>query len=114
MRAMGLFLLAGVLEIGGGYGVWLWLKQHRSPWFGAAGALALVSYGVVPVFQPGSNPFGRLYAAYGAVFILLSALWGWGVDGQRPDLRDWMGVGLCLAGATVMLWPRAALAPVGA
>ena len=63
-------------------------------------------YGVIPTFQPVQHPFGRVYAAYGAVFIALSALWGWGVDGQRPDVRDAVGTAVCLAGAAVMMWPR--------
>jgi small multidrug resistance family-3 protein len=50
-----------------------------------------------------------VYAAYGGVFIVLSLLWGWGVDGQRPDAADLVGGALCLAGAAViMYWPRGA------
>jgi small multidrug resistance family-3 protein len=108
MRAALLFLLAGLLEIGGGYLVWLWLREHRHPAVGAAGFVALAFYGVVPVLQDRAHSFGRVYAAYGAAFIVLSMVWGWRVDGQRPDARDWMGAAVCLAGAIVMLWPRGA------
>ena len=73
---------------------------------GLAGMAALALYGVVPVFQGTEQPFGRLYAAYGGVFIALSMLWGWGVDGHRPDARDVAGAAVCLVGATIMLWPR--------
>jgi small multidrug resistance family-3 protein len=106
MRSVALFLLAGLLEIGGGYLVWLWLREHRSVLFGLAGFVVLGLYGIVPVFQPIEHPFGRVFAAYGAVFIALSLLWGWRVDGQRPDLRDTIGVAICLVGAAVMMWPR--------
>lgn len=112
MRAGVLFLLAGLLEIGGGYLVWLWLRRGFHFGLGVAGFVALALYGVVPVFQASEHPFGRVYAAYGAVFIFLSMLWGWGIDRQRPDLRDCLGAALCLAGVAVMMWPRAALAPV--
>jgi len=108
MRAASLFLLAGLLEIGGGYLVWLWLRQHRSPGLGVAGFVALALYGLVPVLQAPANPFGRVYAAYGAVFIVLSVAWGAVVDRQRPDARDWIGAAVCVAGALVMMWPRAA------
>jgi small multidrug resistance family-3 protein len=108
MRASLLFFLAGLLEIGGGYLVWLWLRRGFHAGFGVVGFLALALYGVVPVFQPSENPFGRVYAAYGAVFIVLSLFWGWGVDRRRPDLRDCIGALLCLAGAAVMMWPRTA------
>ncbi|MSP63709.1 MAG: YnfA family protein [Myxococcales bacterium] len=110
MRAIPLFLLAGLLEIGGGYLVWLWLRERR-PWLlGIAGLAALALYGVVPVLQAREHPFGRVYAAYGAVFILLSALWGWAVDLRPPDARDCIGIAICLAGALVMMWPRAVAA----
>ena len=107
MRAALLFLLAGLLEIGGGYLVWLWLRERRPLYLGLAGFLALGLYGVVPVLQARENTFGRVYAAYGAVFIVLSVLWGWWIDNHRPDARDWIGAVICIAGAVVMLWPRA-------
>ncbi len=94
MRSAALFLVAGLLEIGGGYLVWLWLREHRPLVYGAAGFLALALYGVVPVLQPAEHPFGRVYAAYGAVFIVLSALWGWWIEGKRPDARDWIGAAI--------------------
>ncbi|WP_437821033.1 YnfA family protein [Sorangium sp. So ce1078] len=107
MRIALLFLAAGLLEIGGGYLVWLWLRDQRSALLGVAGFAALAAYGVVPAMQAAEHPFGRIYAAYGAVFIALSMLWSWGVDRKLPDRRDWIGAAICLAGAAVMLWPRA-------
>jgi small multidrug resistance family-3 protein len=106
MRALLLFVVAGLLEIGGGYLVWLWLRLDRSVALGLAGFVALALYGVIPCFQDQS--FGRVYAAYGAVFIVLSVLWGWQIDQQRPDARDWIGAAICVAGALVILWPRVA------
>src|SRR5262245_12588979 len=108
MRATALFVLAGLLEIGGGYLVWIWLRRGFGLAVGIAGFLALAAYGLVPLLQAKENPFGRIYAAYGAVFIAMSLLWGWFVDGNRPDLRDWVGAAICLAGAGITMWPRAA------
>ena len=100
-----LFLVAGLLEIGGGYLVWLWLREHKPFVLGLAGALVLAVYGVVPTLQPAH--FGRVYAAYGGVFIVLSLLWGWGIDRRRPDGFDFLGGALALAGVTVIMWwPR--------
>ena len=107
MRSALLFLVAGLLEIGGGYLVWLWLRQDRHTAFGAAGFLALALYGVVPVLQDRNHPFGRVYAVYGAVFIVLSLLWGAAVDRHRPDARDCIGAAICVIGAIIMMWPRA-------
>jgi small multidrug resistance family-3 protein len=99
------FVLAGLFEIGGGYLVWLWLRGGRSIGIGLLGGIVLALYGVVPTFQPAH--FGRVYAAYGGVFIILSLLWGWFLDGNRPDKYDIMGAFLCLLGVAVIFFvPR--------
>ncbi len=106
LRAGLLFFAAGLCEIGGGYLVWLWLREDRSGLLGLLGGLTLVLYGVIPTFQAFPR-FGRVYAAYGGVFVVLSLLWGWGVDGFRPDRWDLLGGLLCLAGVGVILYgPR--------
>ncbi len=72
LRSLFLFVLAGLAEIGGGYLIWLWLREGRVWLTGLAGAVILVLYGVIPTLQP--THFGRVYAAYGGVFIVLSLL----------------------------------------
>ena len=99
------FIVAGLCEIGGGYLMWLWLREGKSFWVGLLGALVLVLYGVVPTFQPAH--FGRVYAAYGGVFIVLSIIWGWLVDGISPDRFDIIGGVFALSGVfVIMYWPR--------
>ena len=99
------FVAAGLCEIGGGYLVWLWLRENKPIWFGVFGAVILVLYGVIPTFQPAN--FGRVYAAYGGVFIILSLLWGWGVDKTAPDRYDLIGGTVALVGVfIIMYWPR--------
>jgi len=88
-KSLFLFAAAGLCEIGGGYLVWLWLREGRNSLYGLAGALILILYGVVPTLQP-SN-FGRVYAAYGGVFVVLSIVWGWKVDHIAPDRFDIIG-----------------------
>ena len=61
------FILAGIAEIGGGYLVWLYLKDDKSPWYMLAGAITLIIYGIIPTLQ--EAPFGKVYAAYGGIFI---------------------------------------------
>ena len=102
-----LFVIAGLMEIGGGYLVWLWLRESRGWLLGAMGGLLLFLYAVVPTLQPAH--FGRVYAAYGGVFVVLSILWGWWIDGMRPDRPEIFGVLLCVVGvAVIMYWPRVA------
>jgi len=60
-RSIGIFLLAGLCEIGGGYLVWLWLKEEKPLWYGLIGSFVLAMYGVVATLQP--SGFGRTYAA---------------------------------------------------
>lgn len=99
------FLLAGLCEIGGGYLVWLWLRNGKSVWLGLLGGLILFLYGVIPTLQPAS--FGRVYAAYGGIFIGLALVWGWQVDQVLPDRYDLIGAGIALIGVLVILYgPR--------
>ena len=105
LTSLALFVLAGLCEIGGGYLVWLWLREERSALLGVLGAVVLFAYGVVPTLQPA--PFGRVYAAYGGVFVVLSLLWGAIVARELPDRFDVAGGLLCLAGVSVLMYaPR--------
>ena len=105
LLSIGLYVFAGLCEIGGGYLVWLWFREGRPLGYGIAGAAILILYGIIPTFQ--TAHFGRVYAAYGGMFIVLSLLWGWAMDGMRPDRFDAIGAVLWLAGmAIVMCAPR--------
>lgn len=104
-RSLFYFILAGLCEIGGGYLVWLWLRSGKSVWLGVLGGLILFLYGVIPTLQPAS--FGRVYAAYGGIFVVLALFWGWRVDQVMPDRYDLIGAGIALVGVLViMYWPR--------
>lgn len=105
LKSIFYFVLAGLMEIGGGYLVWLWFREKWGIWVGLIGALLLVGYGIVPTLQPAN--FGRVYAAYGGVFVIMSLLWGWGIDGIRPDIYDIVGGALCLIGVGIIMYaPR--------
>ncbi len=72
-----------------------------------AGCIVLAMYGFVPTLQPPGAEFARVYAVYGGIFIVLSYLWGWALDGSRPDLGDFVGAGVALTGvALAWFWPR--------
>lgn len=105
LKSFALFVLAGLAEIGGGYLVWQWWR-NGAPWLlGLLGAAALCLYGIIPTYQPAH--FGRVYAAYGGIFVVLSTLWGWSLDRIAPDRFDLLGGALCLTGvAVIMYWPR--------
>ncbi len=96
----------GLAEIGGGYLIWRWLREGAPIVLGLVGAVILVIYGVIPTLQR-SHDFGRIYAAYGGVFVVASLLWGWGVDRSRPDRFDIIGAAVVLAGVAIIYFaPR--------
>lgn len=106
LRSLLLFALAAVAEIGGAYLVWVGLRGGRGWMWVVAGGLALTGYGIIATLQPDPN-FGRIFAAYGGVFIVGSILWGAAFEGFRPDRWDLLGGALCLVGMAVMMYtPR--------
>ena len=82
-KSISIFVFAGLCEIGGGYLLWLWLKEGKPLWYGIIGGIILALYGVVATWQTAN--FGRVYATYGGVFIVLALFWAWKVDGFKPD-----------------------------
>lgn len=117
------FLASGVCEIVGGWLIWMAVRGYTVPsssttsektattaykpwWWAVLGGLVLILYGFIPTFQP-YNSFGRIYAAYGGFFIVLAFMFGWLLDGDKPDIGDGVGCIISLAGVCViMFWPR--------
>ena len=97
-----LLIIGGLCEIGGGYLVWGWIREHKPLAWALLGAAILAAYGVVAALQPISE-FGRVYAAYGDSFIALA--WGIIVDGFRSDRWDLLGALICVVGVVVMVAP---------
>ena len=105
ITSVALFVFAGLCEIGGGWLIWKWLRDGRPGWWGLIGGVVLILYGIIPTLQ--TSHFGRVYAAYGGFFIVLSLLWGWALDGDRPDRFDVLGAAIALAGVCLMYYaPR--------
>jgi len=99
------FLLAGILELGGGYLVWLWLREGFIWIIGVLGGFILFLYGIIPTLQP--SHFHRIYAAYGGVFIVMAMLWGYIFEGIPPDVFDVTGAIIALIGVGIIFyWPR--------
>jgi small multidrug resistance family-3 protein len=105
-QIMGLFILSGLAEIGGGWLIWEYMRSSKSWWYPILGSLLLVAYGFIPTFQP-IDQFGRLYAVYGGIFIAMSFGWSAAFDGFQPDRGDIVGSCIAVAGVFVILyWPR--------
>jgi len=100
--SLALFFLAALFEIGGGYLVWLWLRENKGIVFGLLGGLTLAIYGIIPTFQPAH--FSRVYAAYGGIFIISSLIWGAFVDKKNPDKYEIIGALIALIGVFIMFY----------
>ena len=84
---------------------WLWLRQDRPAWLLVPAAMSLALFVWLLSLHP--QAAGRVYAAYGGVYVSVALLWLWAVDGIRPAGSDWLGIALCLAGmAVIMFGPR--------
>lgn len=107
IRSLSIFILAGLCEIGGGYLIWLWLKESKPLYLGIIGAIILIAYGIVATWQ--TENFGRVYATYGGVFIVMALLWAWKIDGFKPDKFDIIGATVALIGVCIIIYaPRGA------
>ena len=105
VTTLAVFFFAALLEIGGGYLVWKWLREHKGKIFGLIGGLVLFAYGIVPTLQPAE--FGRVYATYGGIFVVMSIIWGYWVDKKKPDRFEIIGSVIVLIGVGIMFYfPR--------
>jgi len=107
LKVFGLFVLTAVAEIVGCYLPYLWLRQGRSIWLLLPAALSLALFAWLLSLHP--QAAGRVYAAYGGVYIGVALIWLWAVDSIRPTITDWVGVAVCLLGMAIILFgPRGA------
>ncbi|VVE30499.1 membrane protein [Pandoraea aquatica] len=105
MKTFLLYVVTAVAEIVGCYLPWLWLKQDRSAWLLVPGAAALALFAWLLTLHPSAA--GRVYAAYGGVYISVAIVWLWLVDGVRPTSWDVAGVVVALAGMSLIAFqPR--------
>lgn len=105
-QVLGLFILASIAEIGGGYLVWETMRNAKPWWYAVLGGISLVVYGFIPTLQP-LDSFGRLYAIYGGIFVTMSFAWVMIFEKFRMDTGDIVGTIITLAGVFVILfWPR--------
>jgi small multidrug resistance family-3 protein len=101
-QTLGLFVATALAEIIGCYLPYLWLKEGRSAWLILPAALSLAVFAWLLTLHP--HAAGRVYAAYGGVYIGVALLWLWAVDSIRPSLADWIGGGVCLVGMCIIMF----------
>ncbi|NRA60186.1 MAG: YnfA family protein [Psychrobium sp.] len=105
LKTISLFAVTAIAEIIGCYLPYLWLKQDKSILLLIPSAISLALFAWLLTLHPAAT--GRVYAAYGGVYIFVAILWLWGVDGVKPTMWDIIGGSVALAGmAIIMFAPR--------
>ncbi|MGL6259610.1 YnfA family protein [Vibrio sp. WXL103] len=105
LKTLGLFMITAIAEILGCYLPYLWLREDKSAWLLLPGVLFLGLFAWLLSLHP--TAAGRVYAAYGGVYIFVAIMWLWVVDGIRPTLWDTIGVLVAMTGmAIIMFAPR--------
>ena len=101
VKIFSLFVITAIAEIVGCYLPYLWLKQNGSIWLLVPAAISLAAFVWLLTLHPYAA--GRVYAAYGGVYVSVALLWLWAVDGERPTLTDWVGVVVVLIGMSIIM-----------
>lgn len=96
-----LFVVTAVMEIIGCFLPYLWLKGRAGAWVLAPAAAALLAFVWLLSLHPAAS--GRVYAAYGGVYVATAIAWLWLVDGIRPSTSDWLGSVIALVGMAVIV-----------
>ena len=107
MKTLLLYLATAVAEILGCYLPWLWLRRGGSIWLLLPAAASLALFAWLLTLHP--TAAGRVYAAYGGVYVAMAIIWLWLVDGIRPSQWDLLGAAVALLGMAIIIFaPRSA------
>jgi small multidrug resistance family-3 protein len=102
IKTIFLFLVTAVAEIVGCYLPYLWLTQGKSAWLLVPAGLSLAVFAWLLSLHPAAA--GRVYAAYGGVYIFVAIFWLWAVDGVRPSVWDLVGSSVALVGMSIIMF----------
>ena len=102
LKTIILFIVTAIAEIVGCYLPYLWLKQDKSAWLLVPAAISLVLFTWLLSLHP--TAAGRVYAAYGGVYIFVAIIWLWIVDGVTPTAGDIVGSLVTITGMTIIMF----------
>ena len=107
IKTVTLFFITAIAEILGCYLVYLWFTQGKNVLLLIPAALSLAAFAWLLTLHP--TAAGRVYAAYGGVYIFVAIFWLWTIDGVKPTTWDLVGATVALTGmAIIMFAPRPA------
>jgi|TARA_R110002072_G_scaffold292884_1_gene461899 small multidrug resistance family-3 protein len=105
LKTVGLFIITALAEIVGCYLPYLWLREGKTIWLLVPAALSLAAFAWLLTLHP--TAAGRVYAAYGGMYIFMAILWLWAIEDIRPTTWDIVGASVALIGmAIIMFAPR--------
>ncbi|HSF66682.1 MAG TPA: YnfA family protein [Nitrospiraceae bacterium] len=100
IQTAGLFILTALAEIVGCFLPYLWIRKAGSVWLLAPAALSLAAFVWLLTLHPAAS--GRVYAAYGGVYVATALVWLKVVDGEKLSVFDWAGAGISLLGMAII------------
>jgi len=100
IQTAGLFILTALAEIVGCFLPYLWIRKAGSVWLLAPAALSLAAFVWLLTLHPAAS--GRVYAAYGGVYVATALVWLKVVDGEKLSVFDWTGAGISLLGMAII------------
>lgn len=102
LKAFALFVITALAEIVGCYLPYLWLKKNGSVWLLVPAAASLALFAWLLTLHPAAA--GRVYAAYGGVYVAVALVWLWKVDRVTLTAWDIVGASVALAGMGIIVW----------
>ena len=102
LQTAGLFIFTALAEIVGCFLPYLWLRKDGSIWLLIPAALSLAAFVWLLTLHPAAS--GRVYAAYGGVYVATALVWLKVVDGEKLSAFDWTGAGIALLGMGVIVF----------
>jgi small multidrug resistance family-3 protein len=102
LRTFALFVLTALAEIVGCYLPYLWLRRQGSPWLLLPALVSLALFAWLLTLHPAAS--GRVYAAYGGVYIAVAMLWLWKIDRVPITTWDIAGVTVAISGMAIIVW----------
>lgn len=102
LKILALFIVTAIAEIVGCYLPYLWLREGKSAWLLIPAAISLALFAWLLSLHP--TAAGRVYAAYGGVYIMVAVFWLWLVDGIKPNIWDITGAVVALIGMAIIIF----------
>jgi len=101
LRTFLLYLVTAVAEIVGCYLPYLWLRRDGPVYWLLPAAASLALFAWLLSLHPAAS--GRVYAAYGGVYVGVALLWLHFVDGVPLAPSDWLGAAVMLLGVLIIV-----------